>query len=288
VDPVTVTAASVLAESASVLKSALQAVPSAGPRRLWHRQQRLRAYLAFQRAAHEASVWPVWLGVLEQVILAKEVTMAQVMPDMAACRSATSALLAALSEIRLTGNPEPRGLAEEIVTLLAELMEARLPGMPPRGLRIGAAEKFYEAVERRGGLQAVEERIPGLAGRVSDMRSLLDKDAREAKADRFNDCQLALGAWHRKFTLAARKDLGYGPRWWHVGRKPQAHGWQKWRPYDEWPGGWPPPEASELISQASEQRSAREAGRSDAQASEEPGSLAVADVRPDETTPRRP
>jgi hypothetical protein len=47
--------------------------------------------------------------------------MSDVMPDMAACRSATSGLLAALSEIRLVGNPEPRRLAEEIATLLVEL-----------------------------------------------------------------------------------------------------------------------------------------------------------------------
>jgi len=68
---------------------------------------------------------------------------------------------------------------------------------------------------------------------------------------------LALGGWHKKFTLAARKDLGLGRRIWHVGKKPRAAWWQIWRAPDEWPGGWPPPDAKQLIEQARRDREAR-------------------------------
>ena len=263
-EPVTASAAaSMLGESAGALKAALEAVPAGGQKRQWHRERRLRAYLAFQQAAHEASVWPVWLGLLEEAVFAKSVTVAQIMPDLSACRGATSALLAGLSEIRLIGNPEPRRLAEEIGTLLVELMESRIPGRPPRTIRGELTEKGFRAWERKAGPEvlAVLERIPGVPDRLEQARTLTDQEAREAQAARFNDCQLALSTWHKKFTLAARKDLGYGPRWWHVGKKPRAGWWQMWRPRGEWPGGWPPPDADQLVSQARMEREERSAAQ---------------------------
>jgi hypothetical protein len=63
----------------------------------------------------------------------------QILPDLGAARDATAKLLAALSQIRLVGNPEPRRLAEEIVTLLVELMEQRIPGVP--GAASGSARR---------------------------------------------------------------------------------------------------------------------------------------------------
>jgi hypothetical protein len=147
---VTATAATaLLRESVDTLKAALEAVPTGGQKRQWHRERRLRAYLAFQRAATEYSTWPVWLGVLEEAVLAKEVTTAQVMPDLSAFRPSLSALLGALSEIRLVGNPEPRKLAEEITTLLNEHMEARVRGRPPRTIRAELAERGFRAWQRK-------------------------------------------------------------------------------------------------------------------------------------------
>jgi hypothetical protein len=264
---VTATAAtSLLGESVSALKAALDSVPSGGRKGQWHRDRRLHAYLAFQSAAHEASTWPVWLGVLEDAILAKQVTTAQVMTDLSASRSATSALLSALSEIRLVGNPEPRRLAEEITTLLVELMDARVRGKPPRTTRIELAErigkKSLRTLDSTANMAALVERIPGMSDRVDRVREFTDEEASEAKAARFNDCQMALGAWHKKFTLAARKDLGYGPRWWHLSKKPRTGWWQLWRPHEEWPGGWPPPDAEQLVGQARIEREKRNAAPS--------------------------
>ncbi len=296
-EPVTTTAAAkLLGESADALKATLEAVPTGGQKRAWHRERRLRAYLGFQRAAIEASTWPVWLGVLEQAILAKEVTTAQAMPDLSASRSAISALLAALSEIRLIGNPEPRKLAEEITTLLAELMEARVRGTLPRTIRAELAERAgkwsIRALETNPDIAARIERIPGMSDRVERVRAFSDQEAQEAKAAWFSDCQMALGAWHKKFTLAARKDLGYGSRWWHFGKKPRAGWWQLWRPHDEWPGGWPPPDADQLVSQARMQREETSAAQSESvpALNEGPDSAAVTSkgLQPARTNDRLP
>lgn len=221
-----------------------------------HRAERLDAYREFQRAAHEASTWPSWLGVLEQMARAKEIDSGQILPDLAAARDATAKLLAALSQIRLVGNPEPRRLAEEIVTLLVELMEQRIPGVPGSSIRFSAMKWLYERIDHEQGLKLIEGRFPGLAGVIADGKALIDEDVRSAQAERFEACQLALGGWHKKFTLAARKDLGLGRRIWQLGKKPRTAWWQIWRAPDEWPGGWPPPDAKQLIEQARRDREA--------------------------------
>jgi len=145
VEPLTLVSA--LAESAAAIKAALEAAPGGGERRRAHRAERLKAYGEFQRAAHEASTWPSWLGVLEQMARAKEVDSGQILPDLGLARDATAKLLAALSQIRLVGNPEPRRLAEEIVTLLVELMEQRIPGVPGSSFRFSAGKWLYEKVD---------------------------------------------------------------------------------------------------------------------------------------------
>ncbi len=257
-----------LAESAAALRAGLEAVPTGGRRRQRDKSQRLRSYLRFQEAALAASVWPGWFGVVEQAVLAKRLTMADVWRDMSAARDSVPTLLGALSEIRLVGNPELRQLAEEIVTLLVELMEVRLPSRPPDGVMMTAAENLYKK-SGAASLKAIEERFPKLAGKAAEARTLLDPDLRKAQEVRFNECLQALALWHKKFTLAARKDLGYGPRWWHFASAPRTHRWQVWRPYEPWPGGWPPPEAAELIRQAHLERN----GKAQADANEEaPGS----------------
>jgi hypothetical protein len=257
VEPVTIVAA--LAESADALKSALAASPGGGQRKRASRELRREAYLAFQRAAHQASVWPSWFGVLEQMARSGEISSAQILGDLSAARESAAALLGVLSQIRLVGNPEPRRLAEEITTLLVELMEQRIPGIPERSIRIGAVKWLYQKIDHDRGLKLVEDRFPGLSAFIGEGKMLIDDDIREAKAQRFNDCLMALGAWHKKFTLAARKDLGYGPRRWQAGKKARSARWQIWRPCDHWPGGWPPPDAGQLIRQASRERVPRTA-----------------------------
>lgn len=255
VDPLAVVSA--LAESASALRAALEAVPGGGHRRRAHREERLQAYLAFQQAAHEASVWPMWLGVLEQAGRSNTVNSGQVLPELAACRDATAALLTALGRIRLVGNPEPRRRAEEIVTLLIELMEARLPGVPARSLRFSAVRWLYRKIDPDPGLKLIEEKAPWLADFIADGKALIDPNVRRAQAERFDECQRALGAWHKKFILAARKDLGDGPRKWHIEKKPRTSRLQFWRSPEEWPGGWPPRAAGQLIEQARQERQGR-------------------------------
>ena len=248
------TAASVATESIDLLKSALGMVPADGGKHRAPRERRMEAYLDFQRAAHEASVWPGWLSVLEDILLRKQVTPDQVLPDMAAARQSTAALLSALSEIRMVGSPELRALAEEIVTLLVELMESRLPSIGKTGLRFQLSKRLYKLADQDKAREFVKERFPGLLDRYDETALQVNDDLRRARAARFNDTQLALGRWNRKFTLVARKDLGYGPRFWHVGKKPRKHRWQIWRPYDQWPGGWPPRDAKELVNQARQER----------------------------------
>jgi hypothetical protein len=258
VEPVTVvTGASALAESVNALKAALEAIPTDGRRRRTGQARRLDAYLMFQRAAHEAAVWPSWLGVLEAAARSKAISSAEVFSDLAGCRSATSALLTALSEIRLVGNPAPRRLAEEIVTLLIELMEVRLPGVPEDGIRFRIARRIYNKIDHEKAMETAKGWLPGFVDIIDDTAALLDDEARKSKAEYFNNCQLALGTWHKRFTLAARKDLGYGPRKWHIGRTSRTAPWQIWRPLDQWPGGWPPPEARDLIGLARAERMAR-------------------------------
>jgi hypothetical protein len=258
-EPVSIAAAvGSLRESADMLKSAAEAVPGVGAKRQRNRERRLHAYLAFQRAALDAWTWPTWLTALQESVLAKKVTVSQIMPELAASRRATAELLAALAEIRLVGNPQPRKLAEEIVTLLVEMMEARLPPRPPASARVAVAKRVWARSERAGGIDAVVEKLPALARHVEGFRSLLDDEARAAKAQQLKDCQLALGTWHKKFTIAARKDIGYGPRWWEVSAKPRTASWQLWRRVG-WPGGWPPPEAAAMVKQAKAERAARDA-----------------------------
>lgn len=183
-----------------------------------------------------------------------EITSAQILPDLGAARDSSAALLAALSQIRLVGNPEPRRLAEEIATLLVELMEERIPGVPEHSFRVGAAKWLYGKIDHDRSLKVIEDRFPRASAFIAEGKTLIDDDVRKAQAQRFNDCLMALGAWHKKFTLAARKDLGYGPRRWQAGKKPRAGWWQIWRARYDWPGGWPPPDADQLIEQARRDR----------------------------------
>jgi hypothetical protein len=247
-------AASLAAESIDILKSALGLMPADGGKHRVPRARRMEAYISFQRAAHEASVWPGWFGVLEEASFRKHVSPDQVMRDLAASRQATVALLAALSEIRMVGNPEPRRLAEEMVSLLVELMESRLPAVPTSRLRVQLARRIYRANGQKEARELLRERIPAVAGFFEDVDRMLDEDRREAQEARFNDCQLALGRWNRKFTLTARKDLGYGPRFWQRSSKPRTAPWQFWRLHDQWPGGWPPRDAKELVAEARKER----------------------------------
>lgn len=244
------TAASVATESIDLLKSALGVLPADGGKHRVPRERRMEAYLAFQRAAHEASVWPGWLGVLEDILLNKQVTPNQVLPDMAASRQSTVALLSALSEIRMVGSPELRGLAEEIVTMLVELMESRLPATGKAGLMFQLQKRLYKLADQENTREFIKERFPGLLDRYDERLLRVADDLRKARAARFNETQLALGRWNRKFTLAARKDLGYGPRFWHLGKKPRTSRLQIWRPYDPWPGGWPPRDAKDIVDEA--------------------------------------
>lgn len=251
-EPVTIVA--VLAESADALKSALDAAPGGGQRRRANRELRREAYLTFQHAAHQASVWPGWFSVLEQMARSGEITSGQILPDLGAARDSAAALLAALSQIRLVGNPELRRLAEEITTLLVELMEQRIPGVPEHSIRVGAAKWLYQKIDHDRSLKTIEDRLPRVSAFIAEGKTLIDDDVRKAQAERFNDCLMALGAWHKKFTLAARKDLGYGPRRWQAGNKCRTGRWQFWRPRDDWPCGWPPPDAEQLIRQANRER----------------------------------
>ena len=250
-----------LAEAIPVLKAGLDVVPPGGRKRQGSKAERLHAYLRFQDAAHAALMWPGWLTVTEQAVRAKDVTAAQVWADLAQSRGAAAELLAALSEVRIVGNPEPRRLAEEIATLLVELMDAKLPGTPS-SVRLKVAGGIY-ARAGRPAVEAARDRFPAISDTVDSIQAHVDPEVRQEAQRRFSDCQRALGLWHKKFVLACRDDLGYGSPWWQRSSCPRRGRWQFWRKPDLWPGGWPPPDAADLIGDARQEWKARDAAAED-------------------------
>jgi hypothetical protein len=75
---------------------------------------------------------------------------------------------------------------------------------------------------------------------------------------------------------ATRKNLGYGPRLWHVSEQPRGHWQQVWRPHEEWPGGWTPPDPSDLVNQARPERNARLPARHEPpEGDDQPSSLSM-------------
>lgn len=103
------------------------------------------------------------------------------------------------------------------VEFLSALHELRLVGNPgPRSIGEHLACLVAEAVDRRP------------TGRK-----------RQAQARQFQNCLGAIGEYNKRFTLAARQDVGRGVGWWTRLR------W--WKRQEEWPGGWPVPEPAVLI-----------------------------------------
>ncbi len=133
--------------------------------------------------------------------------------------------------------------------MLVELMEARLPGPLPDTMLRRAAEKLYARTDKSV-LEKFKRHAGILAPAIDQGQELLDTDTRQAAEKRFGECQRALGQWHRKFVLACRADLGYGPRPWQRSTRPRTGRWQVWRQPDPWPGGWPPPSGADLVSRA--------------------------------------
>jgi hypothetical protein len=211
-----------------------------GRRRRWSgRRQRECAYLAFQHAALDVGTRAAYLPVVE-LLAPTKITDLLYMPvvqrEVSAARAALAAFLGALIEVRLVGNPGPRKAAEEITALVAELFGTAPTGRPLRWQRA--------VVSRTDSCQpaaAALQRVSLLASQVQSIREREGVWQRRARA--FADCQQALGIAHRDFTLAAQRDLGYG-------RRLRRHRWQIWRPTSDWPGGWPGPDANQLIEQA--------------------------------------
>jgi hypothetical protein len=225
----------VAASAATIIQTALELVPP-GRRRFWSgRGERERAYLTFQRAALDVGTWAAYLPTLELVAsnrLTELLYMPTVMREVSATRGTVAEFVGTLVDVRLVGNPGPRKAAEEIAALVAELFGTVPTGRPLSWQRavLSKSESFQPAA-------MALRRTPLLAEGVQSVRKREDGWQRSAQA--FEDCQRALGIAHRDFTLAAQRDLGYGRRW-----------WQFWRPSGAWPGGWPGPNAKQLIEQA--------------------------------------
>jgi hypothetical protein len=233
----------VAAEAATILQTVLAVVPP-GRRRRWSgRRQREHAYLAFQRAALDVGTWAAYLPVVELVAptkLTDLLYMPAVQREVSAARAALAAFLGALIEIRLVGNPGPRKAAEEITALVAELF-----GTAPTGRPLPWQRAVASRTASCKPVATALQRVPLLAGRMGSVRER--EDVWQQRAQAFADCQQALGIAHRDFTLAAQRDLGHG-------RRLRRHRWQIWRPTSNWPGGWPGPDANQLIEQARQRR----------------------------------
>lgn len=119
-----------------------------------------------------------------------------------------------------------------------------------RGLERGwdAQLRFFDALQRirlvgNPAPRRIAEEVTSLLGELHERAPLTRRPhaARRAEHDRFRECQRALGDAHRRFTIAARADIGSGPRWW------RRRGPRWWR-VDSWPGGWPGPDPERLIA----------------------------------------
>jgi hypothetical protein len=223
----------VAASAATILQTALALAPP-GRRRWSGRRERERAYLNFQRAALDVGTWAAYLPTMELVAsnkLAELLYMPAVVREASAARAALAGFVGSLVDVRLVGNPGPRRAAEEITALVAELFATVPTGRPLPWQRAVVSEPNFQPAA------AALRRVPLLARGVQSVRKREDGWQRSAQA--FEDCQRALGIAHRDFTLAAQRDLGYGRRWWRL-----------WRPARAWPGGWPGPDAKQLIQQA--------------------------------------
>jgi hypothetical protein len=225
----------VAASAATIIQAALELAPP-GRRRRWSgRGERERAYLAFQRAALDVGTWAAYLPTMELVAfnrLSELLYMPTVVREVSASRGAVAGFVGTLVDVRLVGNPGPRKAAEEIAALVAELFGRVPTGRPLPWQRavVSRTESFQPAA-------AALRRIPLVGGEVRSVRKR--EDGWQQSTQAFEDCQRALGIAHRDFTLAAQRDLGYGRRW-----------WQFWRPAGAWPGGWPGPDAKQLVERA--------------------------------------
>jgi hypothetical protein len=232
---------------AQILQFALADAPPGRPR-WWRRPSRDRreqAYLAFQRAVFDMTSWAMYLPAVA-LLASNRVTDLLYTPallrELSSTRATLTEFLGALAEIRLVGSPSPRKAAEEITAMVAELYA--LPMVRPT-----LQQRIGTSLASRPRAAAVLRRLPELASKVESIRE--QEEAWRRKSQVFNDYQQALGIAHRDFTLAARRDVG--------GDRPlRRHWWQRWRPTTDrlrdWPGGWPGPDAQELIEQTRERR----------------------------------
>ncbi|QKV74124.1 hypothetical protein [Amycolatopsis sp. Hca4] len=123
------------------------------------------AYLGFLVATGDLLTWFVELGAIALASRQWEPFQwrhtTTVMYLSAEARKSFSGYLAALSEIRLVGNPEPRAAAEEITAIVAQLFDcipterkaadraAQLERAGAWQLRLGEAQKDFVLVARR-------------------------------------------------------------------------------------------------------------------------------------------
>ncbi|NKQ54977.1 hypothetical protein HFP15_19010 [Amycolatopsis sp. K13G38] len=130
-----------------------------------NKQKRQGAYLGLLVATGDLMTWHIYLGGMAvamqrwEPFAFRHTTTA--IYQTADARKAMSAFLAALSEIRLVGNPEPRAAAEEITAALGELFELlptakraseREQQIARTGrwmLRLGEAQKDFILAARR-------------------------------------------------------------------------------------------------------------------------------------------
>jgi hypothetical protein len=137
-------------------------------------------------------------------------------------RGAMARFLGALMVVRQYGNPGPREAAERITGLLGELSEYSTPD---------PTFPFWKAA------------------------AMGSRTARRQGNEEFRRvCQQLLGEAHRDFTVAARQDLGYDKkprRWLKASRHTRWHLWLRRAPV--WPGGWPGPDARQLVMDRLEQ-----------------------------------
>jgi hypothetical protein len=121
----TATALRGAAASASLAR-AVGVVPPGRHRHHRHREDRYQAYLRFQQATFDVTAWILTtpaIAVTIPSIAAKFVHAPVLARAMTDSRAALAEFLAALAQVRLVGNPEPRAAAEETAALIGELAE---------------------------------------------------------------------------------------------------------------------------------------------------------------------
>lgn len=233
-----------VAANVAQILGTVTSVPPGNRRSGASRERRQDAYVEFQRSGHSLAASATHLRALAQTgKLSKADIATRALRVIGALFPDLSGLLADATAARMSraiGLVGRMGLAQD---LAGELLTQR-------AVHEAAAQARDAVAEYQTALSLV--RIigrPGPREHAENLTALLGElFGRIGGSDQsFSSCVLTIGVHHRNFILEVRKDLESRP--WHRNTSTRTRRYQLWRPLAQnWPGGWPGPDAEALIA----------------------------------------